>query len=288
MSKIVSEIAHLIPDKQYLLVKYYRKTGKKLNLRSPQSFNEKMQWLKLYDRRDVYTTMVDKYEVKKYVAKIIGDEYIVPTLGVYDKFDEIDFDRLPEQFVLKCTHDSGGLVIVRDKNKFDKLFAKQKINKCLEHNYYYSGREWPYKNVKPRIIVEKYLEDKNNKTMRDYKFFCFNGDPRLMYVSEGLENHETAGMSFYDMDFKLTDCKRSDYRKLDYTPDIPKNFDKMKKFSAILSKNIPHVRVDWYDINGQLYFGELTFFTCGGIIPFEDEKWNRKLGDWIDLSLVKK
>ena len=275
-------------DEAYLKKKFKLFMGKELDLDNPKTFNEKLQWLKLNDRKDIYTTMVDKCEAKKYVASIIGEEYIIPTLGVYDKFDDINFDELPDQFVIKCTHDSGGLVVVRDKNKLDKTAAKKKINKSLRRNYYYSGREWPYKNVKPRIIVEKYMEDSKNKTMRDYKFFCYNGKPEIMYISEGLENHATASISFYDMNFKVTDCKRKDFKLLDYTPEKPKNFEKMKKFSAILSRGIPHLRVDWYEIDGKLYFGELTFSTCSGMVPFEDGKWDKKLGDMIDLSLVKK
>lgn len=275
-----------VDDKKYLCQKYRLKTGKSLDFDNPKTFNEKLQWLKICDRKDIYTTMVDKYEVKEYVANVIGDEYIIPTIGVYNKFDDIDFAKLPHQFVIKCTHDSGGLVIVKDKSVIDIKKIRKKINKCLKRNYYYSGREWPYKNVKPRIIVEKYMEDKKYKSMRDYKFFCFNGRPEIMYLSEGLEDHKTARMSFYDMDMELIDCRRSDYAMLDYTPEKPKNFDKMKKFSAILSNNIPHIRVDWYEINGKLYFGELTFSTCGGMVPFADEKWNKKLGDLINLDLV--
>ena len=275
-------------DEEYLKRRYFYRMGKNLNLNNPKTFNEKLQWLKIYDRKDIYTTMVDKNEAKKYVENIIGKEYIIPTLGVYENFDEIDFDELPNQFVIKCTHDSGGIAIVKNKAKMNLNEVRRKINKSLKRNYYYSSREWVYKNVKPRIIVEKFMKDDRNGSMRDYKFFCFNGVPRIMYISEGLEDHATAGISFYDMDMKLSDCKRSDYRQLDYMPEKPKNFEKMKEFSAILSKKIPHLRVDWYEINGKLYFGELTFFTCSGMVPFADEKWDRKLGDLIDLDLVRK
>ena len=288
IKRLVLWFSMLLPDRIFLKLRYRMRTGKQLNLKAPKTFNEKVQWLKLYDRKDIYTTMVDKFEAKRYVANIIGEKFIVPTLGIFDNFDDIDFDKLPKQFVIKCTHDSGGLVIVKNKEGLDIQSARKKINKCLKTNYYYYGREWPYKNVKPRIIIEKYMEDKNTKSMRDCKFFCFNGKPEIMYLSEGLEDHKTAGMSFYDMNFKITDCKRSDYRTLSYIPEKPKNFEKMKKFSSVLSKGIPHLRVDWYEINGKLYFGELTFTTCGGMVPFTDEKWNKKLGDLIDLGLVKK
>lgn len=275
-------------DETYIKIKYKLITGEKLNLLNPVSFNEKMQWLKLYDRKEKYTTMVDKYEAKKYVASIIGDKYIIPTLGIYNSFDEIDFNKLPNQFVIKCTHDSGGIVICKDKSKLDINKTKKKINKFLRRKYFYIHREWPYKNVKPRIIIEKYMEDEKNKSMRDYKFFCFGGRPKIMYISEGLEDHKTASMSFFDMNFTLTDCKRKDFKLLNYIPKKPFNFEKMKQLAAILSKDIPHLRVDFYDINGKIYFGELTFSTCAGIIPFEDEEWNKKLGDMIVLPKIKR
>ncbi len=288
IKKMLFSFSKLIPDKLYLKLKYRSKTGKKLDFKNPKTYNEKLQWLKLYDRKDIYTTMVDKCEAKKYVAGIIGKEYIIPTIGVYDKFEDIDFKELPKQFVIKCTHDSGGLVICKNKDQLDIDEAREKITDCLKKNYYWRGREWPYKNVRPRILVEKYMEDKSSKTMRDYKFFCFDGKPEIMYLSEGLENHKTARMSFYDMNMHLVDCRRSDYRPLEYIPERPKNFEKMKEFSAILSKDIPHLRVDWYEINGKLYFGELTFTTCSGIIPFADENWDRRLGDFIMLKEIKK
>lgn len=293
MYKVVNRLSRMgllnwIPDKMYLNILYKIKFRKKINFNNPITFNEKLQWLKLYDKKDIYTTMVDKYEAKKYVANIIGDKYIIPTLGIYDKWEEIDFDKLPNQFVIKCTHDSGGLVICKDKTVFNYNDAERRIKKSLKNNYFYVAREWPYKNVKPRIIIEKYMEEKSedntiNKSMTDYKFFCFKGEPKLMYISTGLENHETASMSFLDMNYNLTDCKRTDFKLLNYVPSKPSNFEKMKEFSKILSKNIPHIRVDWYEINGELFFGELTFYTCGGFLPFDDEKWNVKLGNWIEF-----
>ena len=274
-------------DEKYIKLKYKLVTGSKLNLDNPKNFNEKMQWLKLHDRKDIYTTMVDKYEAKKYVANIIGEEYIIPTIGVYDNFEDINFEDLPNQFVIKCTHDSGGIAICKDKSKFDIASAKKKIEKCLKRKYFYIHREWPYKNVKPRIIIEKYMENKTGSSIRDYKFFCFNGEPKIMYLSEGLENHATASMSFFDMDFNLTDCKRKDYKCLSNILPKPKNFELMKKFSSILSKNIPHLRVDFYEVDEKLYFGELTFSTCAGMIPFESDEWNEKLGSFIELPVRK-
>ena len=169
-----------LSDKKYIELRYFSLFLKELNLDNPKSFNEKLQWLKLYDRNSEYTKMVDKYEVKKYVSNIIGEEYIIPTIGIYNSFDEIDFKKLPNKFVIKCTHDSGGLVVCKDKNKLDKNNAKKKIEKSLKTNYYYCGREWPYKNVKPRIIIEKYMCTKEQKELIDYKFFCFNGNPKII------------------------------------------------------------------------------------------------------------
>ena len=272
-----------LSDYTFLKLEFKKIFNKKLDLNNPKTYNEKLQWLKLYDRRELYTTMVDKYAAKEYVASIIGEKYIIPTIGVYETFEEIDFNKLPNQFVIKCTHDSGGLVIVRDKKKLDLNKLRKKICKFLKRKYFYIHREWPYKNVKPRIIIEKYMTDNKNKCIKDYKFFCFNGKAKIMYISEGLENHNTARMSFYDMNCNQITLKRKDYSLFEEKIVKPKNFEKMKEFAEILSQNIPHLRVDFYEINGNLYFGELTFSTCAGYLPFEDEKWNLELGKWIIL-----
>lgn len=270
-------------DKKYLELRYEFLMNKKLNLNNPKTFNEKLQWLKLNDRKDCYTNMVDKYEAKEYVSKIIGS-HIIPTLGVYDKFDDINFDKLPNQFVIKCTHDSASLVIVKDKSKFDIQSAKVKINKCLRNNYYYLGREWPYKNVKPRIIVEKYMEDSTSKDLKDYKFFCFDGRPEVLYISTG-SHTDNQQIAFFDMNYNLLNIKRTDYNDYDTLPNKPKEFEKMKKFASMLSKNIPHLRVDFYEVDGNVYFGELTFYTGSGYIPFTNEKYDRKLGDYIKINI---
>lgn len=270
-------------DEKFIKIKYKLEFDEELDLNHPITFNQKLQWLKLNDRKDIYTTMADKFEAKDYVAGKIGKEYIIPNLGVFESFDEIDFDKLPNTFVIKCTHDSGGLVICHDKNKLNISEAKKKIENSLKTNYYYHGREWPYKNIKPRIIVEKFMQDKKQKSMIDYKFFCFNGEPKILYISSGLENHSTARMSFLDMDYKEISLKRKDYKKMEVLPPKPKNFEKMKEFAALLSKDIPHLRVDFYEINDCLYFGELTFFTCSGLIPFEDESWDLELGKMLKI-----
>lgn len=282
------EIKKYIPDKIFLKYLYYKRMDKKIDLTCPQTFNEKLQWLKLYDRSPEYTKMVDKHEAKKYVADVIGEEYIIPTLGVWNKFEDIDFNQLPNQFVLKCTHDSGGLVICKDKANLNIKEAKKKINKSLKRNYYYSGREWPYKNVKPRIIAEKYMATAEQKELIDYKFFCFNGKPNFLYISEGLSNHATARMSFANMNYEKTEFYRRDYKPFELLPQKPINFNKMKEFAENLSKDIPFLRVDFYEIEGKIYFGELTFFPCSGYIPFEPEEWDKKLGDMLELPKEKK
>lgn len=270
-------------DKAYLKLRYNCIMGKKLNLDNPVTYNEKLQWLKLYDRKPEYTKMVDKYEAKKYVADIIGEEYIIPTLGVWDNVNDIDFDTLPNQFVLKCTHDSGGLVICKDKAELDIENAKNTLNHFLNRNFYNVHREWPYKDVKHRIIAEKYMEDESGKDLKDYKFFCFNGEPKLLYISEGLSDHSTAKISFADMDYNIAEFKRNDFKPFNELPKKPINFEKMKELAKVLSKDRAFIRVDFYEINKKIFFGELTFFPCSGYLPFDPEKYDKILGDWITL-----
>ncbi len=270
-------------DETYLKLRYNCIMGKKLNLDNPVTYNEKLQWLKLYDRKPEYTKMVDKYEAKKYVADIIGEEYIIPTLGVWDNVNDIDFDTLPNQFVLKCTHDSGGIVICKDKATFDIENAKNTLNHFLNRNFYSVHREWPYKDVQPRIIAEKYMEDESGKDLKDYKFFCFNGEPKLLYISEGLSDHSTAKISFADMDYNIAEFKRNDFKPFDELPKKPINFEKMKELAKVLSKDRAFIRVDFYEINKKIFFGELTFFPCSGYLPFDPEKYDKILGDWITL-----
>ena len=272
-----------LPDKPYLKLMYWTYLGKKLNLDNPKTFNEKLQWLKLNERKDIYTTMVDKYEVKNYVAERIGEQYIIPTLGVWDNFDDIDFDSLPNQFVLKCTHDSGGLVICRDKSEFDIKKAKKKINRCLKTNYYKPCREWPYKNVKPRIIAEEYMQDGYKTSLTDYKFYCFNGEVKYLYISEGLEDHATAKISFLTPEWKFAPFKRSDYAPFEELPKKPVNFQKMLELANLLSKTMSFIRIDLYEINKKIYFSEYTLFPTGGFMPFEPNKWDEELGNWINL-----
>lgn len=276
-----------LPDKSYLKIKYYLELGKKLNLENPHTFNEKLQWLKLYDRKSEYTQMVDKVEAKKHAEKIIGKKYIVPTIGVYEKFDDINFDELPNQFVMKCSHDSGGLVICKDKKSLNVRRAKKTINKYLRRKYYYIHREWPYKDVRPRIIVEQYLEDKNVASMRDYKFFCFSGEPEIVLVCTERFTKNGTKETWFDGDWNLLPIIEGGH-KTDPTLKAPQNFKKMKELARILSKKNAFLRIDFYEVNGVIYFGEYTFSPAAGYERFSPESWDRKLGDLINLEYLKK
>lgn len=281
IAKSVRYALRFLPDALYIQLNYFAHFKKPCNLRNPKTYNEKLNWLKLHDRNPLYTTLVDKYEVKEYVARLIGEQYIIPTLGVWDSFDEIDFEQLPDQFVLKCTHDSEGLVVVRDKSTLDKSAAKKKIEAALKQNFYYIGREWPYKNVRPRIIAEKYMEDHTDGELRDYKFFCFDGAPKAMFVaSDRASDH--VKFDYFDLDFNHLDIKQK-YPHAEKLLRKPVTFDQMIDLSRVLSKGFPHVRVDFYEVDGHLYFGELTFYHFSGFMPFEPDKWDKVFGDWLGI-----
>lgn len=286
MKIVNSNFLKFLPDKLYLKLKYLYFFHKRLNLKEPKTFNEKINWLKLNDRKDDYTKMVDKYEVKEYVSNRIGSDYIIPTIGVYEKFEDIDFEKLPNRFVIKCTHDSGGLVICKDKNNLDLELAKKKIKRCLKRNYYYHAREWPYKNVKHRIIIEKYMEDRKTLDLRDYKFFCFNGEPKLMFIAIDREKNDTK-FNFYDMEFNLQPFMQH-YPNCNEKIEKPINFYKMIELSKKLSKGIPFLRVDFYEVDGQVYFGELTFSHFSGMMPFNPEEWDEKIGNMLKLPKRRK
>lgn len=293
IKQIISSIGfrlyyYCCPDKIYLNNKFREVFGRNIDWKNPTTFNEKIQWLKIYDRNPLYTKLVDKYEVRKYIAEKIGEEYLIPCLGVWERFEDINFDELPNQFVLKCTHDSNSVVICRNKASFDVENAKKKLNKHLKINFYYNVREWPYKNVKARIIAEKYMEDASSKSLTDYKFFCFSGQPQFVYCSEGLEDHSTAQISFYDFSGKELPFHRTDYEQYNNFPGFPPNYAEMTKIATILSRKIrsPFVRIDLYSINGKIYFSEITFSPCGGTLPFDPPEWDEKLGERIDLSAL--
>lgn len=280
---ILCKLSRCYSDEKFLKRLFKLRMGKELNLDNPQTFSEKLQWLKLNNRQPVMCDMVDKVEAKKYVANLIGEEYIIPTLGVYNSVDEIDFEALPNQFVLKCTHDSGGLVICKDKSKLDIAASKKKLAKSLKCNYYYQNREWPYKNLTPRIIAEQYMEDESGYELKDYKFFCFDGEVKALFIAtdRGVENEETK-FDFFDTDFNhlpFTNGHPNALRKI----NKPAGFEEMKQLASKLSTGHPHLRVDFYDINGKIYFGELTFYHWSGTMPFEPEEWDYTFGSWIKL-----
>lgn len=269
----------VLPDEIYLKICYKLAFNKQLDFDNPQTYTEKLQWLKLYDRKPEYTAMVDKYEAKQYVANIIGEEYTVPTLGVWEHFEDIDFDALPDQFVLKCTHDSGGLVICQEKAKMDLAAARKKINKSLKRNYYWCGREWPYKNVKPRIIAEPFL-GKDGKTPLDYKVFLFGGAIDSILVCKNRDAADGPNFYFYDPSWNRLYYLRPELEKDDQCPR-PQNLDEMLRIAKILGSGFAQIRVDFYDIDGRIYFGELTFFDCSGFdtdtTPDTDLMWGQKV-----------
>lgn len=270
-------------DRFYLKVAYFLSmNGKVLNLEHPRTYSEKLQWLKLNERHEEYTRLVDKVQAKDYVAGIIGEEYIIPTLGVWEKFDDIDFDRLPNQFVLKCSHDSQGFVICRDKSKLDIEAARKKINRCLKRNYYWCGREYPYRDVPKRILAEKLMVDESGTELKDYKFFCFDGEVKMLYVAS--ERGKATKFDYFDLDFNhLPFCQSYPISQKKLVK--PKNFDKMIEVARRLSQGFRHVRVDLYNVNGAIYFGELTFFNNAGLLPFQPHEWDYRIGEWLKLPV---
>ena len=273
-----------MPDEEYLKKKYRIRTGRIPDFDNPTRFTEKLQWIKLYDHNPLYTTLVDKYNVKKYVADTLGEEYVIPLLGHWDNVEDIDFDSLPDRFVMKASHDSFGLIICKDKSKLDIEKAKKKLKKCLNTEYFYSSREWPYKNVKPCILAEKFMEDKADGELRDYKFFCFNGVPRVVYITQGRatgDNRQTYA-DFFDMDYNHLDMK-IDHEHAPIPPHKPVNFELMQELAAKLSAGIPQVRADFYEVDGRVYFGEMTFFHGGGFANFTPDSCDELWGSWIKL-----
>ena len=283
--KMCNVFMYCMPDRLYLELLYYVRLNKKLNLRNPQTFNEKINWLKLYDRNLSYTCMADKYEVRKYISERIGEDYLIPLLGVWNSVDDIPFEELPNQFVLKCTHDSGSVIICKDKNNFDKESAKKKLNEAMKTNFFYQGREWPYKNIIPRIVAEKYMLDESGIELKDYKIFNFNGKPYLIQVDFGrFTKHER---NLYSTSWKYID------EQIEYpgNPTVivkrPENLDIMLSLSKKLAKNIPFVRTDFYSICGKIYFGEITFYHGSGFEKFSSFEFEKKLGTLIVLPRKK-
>lgn len=281
-----SHLCNLLSDRAFTLIEYRANVGKKLNLDKPVLYNEKLQWLKLNDHNPLYTTIVDKYEVKSYVSKLCGGEYLIPTLSKWDDVEDIDFESLPNQFVLKTNHSGGntGVVICKDKGTFDFEVAKKKLKKSLLTDSYKVSREWPYKNVKRCIIAEPYMEDSATGELRDYKFFCFNGEPQALFVASERQRKEEPCFDFFDMDYNHLNLRCS-HPQADVPPQKPQSFDEMIRLAKILSKEFIHVRVDLYEINGRPYFGELTLYHWEGLMPFYPEEWNYTFGSWLKLPI---
>lgn len=275
-------LAPIIPDKLFLAVRYRLVMGYWMDFCNPTTFTEKLQWLKLNDRRPEYTQMVDKYAVKHYVSEIIGEEYIIPTIGIWDKPEQIDWKNMPNQFVLKTTDGGGnyGVVVVKDKNNIDKNFIVNKLNKALKQDIYLQLREWPYKNVSKRIIAEQYIADNLN----DYKFYCFNGEPKILLVASN--RNTTHNFDYYDLSFQHLDITSRSGAKSSNPIEKPKNFELMKDIVIKLAKDIPHVRVDLYNHEGKIFFGELTFFDSSGYDDMNSEEWNIRMGEWIELQNI--
>ena len=280
-------------DETYLKFYYRLRTGKKLNLSNPKTFNEKTQWIKLYDRKPVYTSMVDKYDVLEFVRQKIGEQYIIPLLGVWHGFDEIDFDKLPNQFVLKCTHDSGGVVICRDKEKLDFIgkvgskiaditAAREKINNSLKRNYFIKGREWSYKHVPKRIIAQKYIKDEAGGLLQDYKIFTFNGKPKYVQVHFS-KSSEALMANFYSTDWVYQDFYIEEISDKSHHIEKPKRLDEMLRLAEILAEGTYFLRVDFFYVNDCIYFGELTFYNWGGYGKFNPKRYDELFGGCITL-----
>lgn len=282
-----SGIMNILNDKLYLSITYRIKIGQKLDLDNPQTFNEKLQWLKLYDRNPKYIDLVDKVKVKEYVEKTIGKEYVIPTIAVWDTADDIDFNILPARFVLKCTHDSGSAIICDNKNKLNKNYVKKKLNRALKRKSFYWGREWPYKNVNPLIIAEENIADDKSELL-DYKLMCFNGKVKCSFVCSERYSMDGLKVTFFDEKWNELPFERH-YPKSQKAIQCPHNYEKMIELAEKLSKDIPFVRVDFYEKKEQIYFGEMTFFPGSGFEEFRPDLWDRILGEWIkipeDLSI---
>lgn len=271
-----------LSDKKFLELYYYCKMGKKLDLENPKTYNEKLQWLKLYDRNELYCKLVDKYQVRQYIKSTIGEKYLVPMIKMYESEKDINWNELPNEFVIKCTHGSASVIVCKNKNELNINYEKEKLKKWLSKNVFYYGREWPYKHLEPRIICEKLLKDKNGKIPEDYKIFCFNGEPVAISIHDGRFTEDYTH-DIYDIDWKKLNVRRG-IKNSNKIKDKPVNFDEMLEISRVLSKGLKHVRVDLYNLDGKIYFGELTFFTASGFQGFEPNEYDYIWGDLITID----
>ncbi len=274
-----------VPDSIYVKILYKAMTGETLHLRKPTTYNEKLQWLKLHDRKPEYQQMVDKYEVRQYIKDLFGEEYLIPYYGVYDSFDQIDFEALPEQFVLKCTHDSGSVIICTDKSNFSIDDAKEKLSKAMTKNYYNTYREWPYKNVKPRIIAEKYMVDESGDDLKDYKIMCFNGQAKIIETHENrFTEGKTHTQTFYSREWEKLQIVQEGLSPVTEKREKPILMDKMIEMSETIAKDMYHARIDWYIIESKIYFGEITFYDGSGFEKFPKKEDDLFLGSLLDIG----
>lgn len=277
------KIIGIVPDNFFLSVQYKRITGEKLNLNSPVTFNEKLQWLKLYNRNPLSTTLVDKFEVRSFVKEKTEEDILIPSYGVYNEYSEINFDVLPNQFVIKATHTSGNYFLCKNKDGINHSQLKFEIDSWLQREYYWLQREWPYKNVKPRIVIEKYLTTSTGGNINDYRFFCFNGEPKFISVDLDFVNKTQLRRNLYDLDWNLMDEEITYPKEMGKIIPKPENLDQMIKIAKKLSEDMPHVRVDLYNVEGEIYFGELTFYHQSGYGDIRPKEFNKVMGDWIIL-----
>lgn len=286
LSLFLQKYGEFIPDNIYLKWIFYLRMGYRLNLKDPLSFSEKLQWLKLYDRNPVYSKLVDKCEVKKYINEKLGPSYIISTIAVWDSLDQINLKSLPDRFVLKTTQGGGGygVVICKGKKNFDVEKAMINLKKSINKSIYKEYREWPYKNIKPRIIAEEFMEQEDGTTLVDYKFFCFNGQPKFLYVRQP---GESSDLNFITMDWKPASFRRVDAKPSEQLPSKPALFGEMVDIATKLSSEFPFVRVDLYVIGGKIYFSELTFYPSSGLLPFVPQEWDFKLGELLLLPKRK-
>lgn len=284
--KLLYWIAGCFTDNQYVRLYYRLHMGRRLNLESPTTFNEKLNWLKLNDHNPLYTQLVDKFSVKEYVASKVGNRYVIPTIGVWDTPEEIDWECLPTRFVLKTTHGGGnsGVIICKDKNSIDKQVIIKKLHQSLTQDLYKHSREWPYKNVSKKILAEPYLEDSETKELRDYKFFCFDGEVKFLFVASERQSRPEPYFDFFDANFNILAVKQGHPNSM-ISPRKPKCFEEMKVIASQLSIGIPHVRIDLYEVDGKVMFGEMTFYNMGGVVPFEPNQWDYIFGDYIKLPV---
>lgn len=272
-------------DRQYLRIAFRCKMGKPLNLDNPTTYNEKLQWLKLNDRQERYIDLVDKYTVRQIIAEDMGEEYLIPLVGgPWESFEDVDFSKLPDQFVLKCTHDSGGIVLCRSKSDFDYKAAKKRISKNLRRNFFWASREWPYKHIKPQIIAEQFMVDESGTELKDYKFFCFDGVVKAMFIGSERGSADGTKFDFFDPDFNRLPI----WQHYENSPKIfqkPVNYEQMVTLSERLSRGFPHVRIDLYNVNGKIYFGEFTLYHFSGMERFKPSDWDLIFGNWLTLPV---